>query len=328
MVSRILAQREDFKISVVAHEPRSGDIHVETLGKRVLIEVKNYRTAVPDTETQKFRRDLGARGADAGVLISLNSEIAKKRGVLSVLHDVIPLDGRVIPLVFVACDHKEVITAAVDIAVHLSKQPTSYASTRLHLQDQLEAYAAGFDEVSALIENTRNEIGQLAEATAGRLGQALEKLGFALRDQRRLIRAQRGDVENCEDVSTGDSEPGEAWRLLSERYAVAGKSVNAVKRILGALDAPHRHLGDIRPAANWRLLKTKARNLATGVAFTFHKNVVVFHYPLAHLPAARIGEIVVRHPKKVQIAEDGLVLSLDLDDSTEAEAFELAGNIS
>ena len=64
----------------VSRRARSGDFRVMTPAGAVLVEVKNYQSTVPRAEVAKFRRDLGATGAAAGVFVSLGSRVPGGRG--------------------------------------------------------------------------------------------------------------------------------------------------------------------------------------------------------------------------------------------------------
>jgi hypothetical protein len=69
----------DFEISDVSFESSCGDIMVtrsyESREIKILIDVKNYSSAVPHSEVEKFYRDVEVTGVDAGILLSLNSKI-------------------------------------------------------------------------------------------------------------------------------------------------------------------------------------------------------------------------------------------------------------
>lgn len=331
-VYEILARRAGFKLRDVSHRARSADMVVEAPGCRVFVDAKDYAVAVPDKEVQKFRRDLGARGAEAGVLVSLSSGIVGVKGTLTAALEVLPLEGRVAPIVYVASGHEDVIAAGVDLAAHLARvHPGTLAATALHPRDALEAYVAGLEEVSDLFEDARAEAGRLAAATAGGFGGVLEKLGAALRDQRRLVRAQRAAVETIEEVSVNtaggvnNGVVGTAWAFFAERYAVPDEIAGIVREILAALgEGPcQSSLGDIRPESRWRFLKAKAVHIATGAMFTFLKTRTDFGRPLARLSAERTGALLARHPKKVRVADEAL--TLELDDATAVDAIELAG---
>ena len=46
--------------------------------KKILVEVKNYTSTVPQKETDKFLDDILTNQCDAGVFISFNQRIANK----------------------------------------------------------------------------------------------------------------------------------------------------------------------------------------------------------------------------------------------------------
>jgi hypothetical protein len=75
---------ENYYVLNVAKRGRSGDLNIareEPALSKVLVEVKNYTTAVPKPEVEKFYRDLEAnRSMCGGIFVSLNTKIS---GILS-----------------------------------------------------------------------------------------------------------------------------------------------------------------------------------------------------------------------------------------------------
>lgn len=311
-VYEILARR--FAVRDVSHRARSSDMIVQAPSCKVLVDAKDYAAAVPDKEVQKFRRDLGARAADAGVLVSLSSAIVGIRGTLVAALEALPLEGRVVPVVYVASDHEDVLAAAVDLAVHLAKFRTLDG---LHPRDALEAYVAGLEEVGDLIENARADLGRLASETSAGFGGALERIGHALRDHRRIVRAQRAAIEEPELVAGSH----DMYDTLLARYPSLAGVETLAREVLAALSDDR--LGDLRASARWHLLKAKAVHVATGAFFGFFKSRTDFGRPLARIAPGRVAAIVARHPKKVRIADESL--ALELDDATLIDAVDLAG---
>lgn len=310
-VYEILARR--FAVRDVSHRARSSDMIVQAPSCKVLVDAKDYAAAVPDKEVQKFRRDLGARAADAGVLVSLSSAIVGVRGTLVAALEALPLEGRVVPVVYVASDHEDVLAAAVDLAVHLAKFRTLDG---LHPRDALEAYVAGLEEVGDLIENARADLGRLASETSSGFGGVLERVGHALRDHRRIVRAQRAAIEEPELVV--DSR--DMYDTLLARYPSLAGVETLAREVLAALGDDR--LGDLRAEARWHLLKAKAVHIASGAFFGFFKSRTDFGRPLARIAPGRVAAIVARHPKKVRIADEAL--ALELDDATLIDAVGLA----
>lgn len=322
-VYELLAQKTAYTVRDVSHRARSADMVVETPAGRVYVDAKDYTVAVPDKEVQKFRRDLASRGAVAGVLVSLSSNIVGVRGGLSAALEALPAEGRVVPVVYVASGHPDVIGVGVDLAAYLAKvHPGTLSATGLHRRDALEAYAAGLEDASDLFEDARADLGRLAGATAAGLGGALEKLGHAQRDHRRIVRALREAAEPSDDVEAAD--PPALWAEFAARYGDSpavkdAAAASALQEVLRALAATR--LGDIREAARWRFLKTKATHLGTGVVLGSLKTRTELGTPLALVAPDRLGALLARHPKKVRIA-DG-VLALELGADTVADALGL-----
>jgi hypothetical protein len=323
-VYEVLAQRTTYTVRDVSHRARSADMVLETPAGKIYVDSKDYNIAVPDKEVQKFRRDLGARGAVAGVLVSLSSGIVGVRGTLTASLEALPAEGRIVPVVYVASGNPDVIAAGADLAAYLSKvHPGTLAPAGLHAHDALEAYASGLEDVADLFEDARADLARLATATAAGLGGSLEKLSLALRDHRRIVRAQRAAAEEAvEGHALLDLEdPPALWAEFEARYAgsPAVQESAVLQEVLRALGASR--LGDIREAARWRFLKTKAVHVETGTVVNFLKTRTELVRPLALVTPERVGSLLARHPKKVRIADGAL--ALELCDSTAVDALEL-----
>jgi len=286
-------------------------------GGEVYVEAKAYSAAVPAKEMEKFRRDLGARGAAAGVLVSLSSGIVGVRGVLSARLAALPESGRMVPLVCAASSHPEVVRAAVSLAGHLARlRPEAPGARVLHGEDALESYTVGLEALADAYEDARADLARFAAEAMERCGGVLAKVGGALRDHRRLAKVQRAALDPPADAAV---EGAALWGEVARRYPVAPGAEGALAGVLRRLGASA--LGDIRPASRWRFQKTKAVHLSTGVALLFRKKRTEVCVPLPLLGPGRVGALVGRHPKKVRIADGAL--ALELGGATEAEALAL-----
>ena len=183
--------------------------------------------------------------------------------------------------------------------------------------DRLEPFAAELDQLGALYEATRADLARLSTALAGGCGNAIEQMGFALRDHRRLARALRAAAESPQ---VEEREPPEVWAEVLRRYPVpdgARETAAALVTRLGG--AP---LGDLRPLARWRFLKTKATHLDSEIALSFSRGRAEVCVPLAVCgdPPARAARLLGLYPKKVRIGDGHLALELDGETGEEALA--------
>ncbi len=125
--SRIGAAGEDtiagiiethFKVLNVSRVAQSCDLLILYKGKRVLVEVKNYSTAVGQPQVDKFIRDIGLNSACGGVFISMNTPI---RGISSKFYVCNEhTDGRLIPTVYIQGVNPDMILSAVNLAGDLA----------------------------------------------------------------------------------------------------------------------------------------------------------------------------------------------------------------
>ena len=316
-------EQAGYQVRSVAHRPRSADMVVAAGGGEIYIEAKDYSAAVPDKEVKKFLRDLGARGAAGGVLVSLSSGITGVRGGLSARVEALPGEGRLAPVVYVSRGGVAVAAAGVARAAPLSRHhPAPLDADALSASlgggyDRLEPFAAELDQLGALYEATRADLARLSTALAGGCGNAIEQMGFALRDHRRLARALRAAAESPQ---VEEREPPEVWAEVLRRYPVpdgARETAAALVTRLGG--AP---LGDLRPLARWRFLKTKATHLDSEIALSFSRGRAEVCVPLAVCgdPPARAARLLGLYPKKVRIGDGHLALELDGETGEEALA--------
>ena len=88
-----------FDVKDVSKEGHQGDLIVTNDNRIVLVEVKNYDNPVPSSEVEKFYRDIEENNADAGLFISLKSDIRGHEGFELEVHKNIR-SGKLIPAVF------------------------------------------------------------------------------------------------------------------------------------------------------------------------------------------------------------------------------------
>ena len=317
IVYQILSQG-GYTVRDVSHRARSADMVVTSQAGEVYVDSKSYTTAVPSKETQKFRRDLGARGAAAGVLVSLTSGIVGVRGVLTARLVALPEKGRMVPLVYVTSSHPEVITAAVSLAVHLARlRPETSDARTLHGQDALESYTVGLEHLADAYEDARADLARFALESMEKCAGVVSKIAGALRDHRRLAKVQRAAIDPPADRTLDDTPA--LWSEISTRYPIVPGAETALANIIGRL--AESALGDIKPANRWRFQKTKATHISSGVVLVFLKKRTDICIPVAQMDGGRVGDLLARHIKKIRIS-DG-TLSLELGGDTEADAMTL-----
>lgn len=318
-----------YSVASVAHRARSADLAVSAGEGEVYVESKDYSAPVPEKEVKKFLRDLGARGAAGGVLVSLASGISGIRGGLSARTEALPGEGRLAPVVYVSQGGAEAAVAAVDLAVFLARRhPPPLAENALvgpGGYDRLEAFAAELDQLGGLYEAARADLAKVSSAVSGGCGAALEQLGFALRDHRRLTRSLRGASEGRAEAL--ESPPSEVWAEIRRRYAMPEEAQAPVRALVGRLGgggAGDPRGGELRPLARWKFLKTRASLLDSEIALSFARGRAEMCLPLSLLgpeaAASRVPRLLGKHPAKVRVGDGVLALELDAETAEDALA--------
>ena len=290
----------------VSHRARSADMVVASPAGEVYVDSKSYTTAVPFKETQKFLRDIGARGAAAGVLVSLTSGIVGVRGVLTARLAALPERSRMVPLVYVASSLPEVILAGVSLAIHLARfHPETHDARSLHGQDALESYTVGLENLADLYEDARADLGRYAAESMEKCAGIVSKISGALRDHRRLAKVQRAAVDP--PVTETLARPA-LWEKITGSYHIVDGAEGGLADILRRLGGTVH--GDLNVADRWRFQKTKALHVSTGVALVFRKTRTEVCVPLTMLGAERTVGILKEHGQKVRVGDGALSLEL------------------
>jgi hypothetical protein len=76
LVGQFLINCQLFEVEPTARTPGSGDYFINFNGdtKTILVEVKNYKTTVPNPEMQKFMKDVDSCNVIGGIFVSLKSK--------------------------------------------------------------------------------------------------------------------------------------------------------------------------------------------------------------------------------------------------------------
>ena len=318
-----------YSVASVAHRARSADLAVSAGEGEVYVESKDYSAPVPEKEVKKFLRDLGARGAAGGVLVSLASGISGVRGGLSARTEALPGEGRLAPVVYVSRGGADAAVAAVDLAVYLARRhPPPLAENALvgpGGYDRLEAFAAELDQLGGLYEAARADLAKLSSAVSEGCGATLEQLGFALRDHRRLTRCLRGASEGR--AGALEAPPSEVWAEIRRRYAMPEEALGPVQALVGRLGgggAGDPRGGELRPLARWKFLKTRASLLDSEIALSFTRGRAEICLPLSLLgpgaAASRVPCLLGKHSAKVRVGDGALALELDAETAEDALA--------
>ena len=303
-----------YSVERVSHKARSADLVVTTSAGAILVETKSYSISVPEKEVKKFRRDLGARGAVSGVLVSLSSGIVGIKTTIAAKLEALPIEGRVAPIIYVSSRNPDVITAAIDLATYLAKVfPGTSTAKTLHSRDALEAYVADLEEIADVYEGARSDMKRLSTTISDGFGDALEKFSGALRDHRKLARVQRLAIESPEMVEGTSSE---VWKKIDAKYPVPKSCRIVLADLLSRLS--ETNLGDIRKLNQWKFLRQKVVHTVSGISISFLKTRTDLCVAVEHVGGKRVGELVSKHPKKVRVANGQVCL--ELGDDTAADA--------
>jgi hypothetical protein len=107
----------------ISAKARAGDIifrpHLQSVGyqSQIMIEVKKYSRKVPTQEYDKFLRDIRESNHDAGIFISLTSEIVGITDSIVIKTINTERDGRLVPVIIACTDNKEIISSLLSLII-------------------------------------------------------------------------------------------------------------------------------------------------------------------------------------------------------------------
>ena len=85
--SKVMDALRPYVTEDTAYSPHAGDVAVTYKGKHFLVEVKNYSKTVPTRECDKFIRDVSTNYCLGGIIVALDTGIAKKKKLELEYHD-------------------------------------------------------------------------------------------------------------------------------------------------------------------------------------------------------------------------------------------------
>ena len=299
-VFKLLQESLTYSVNKVSQKARAADIEVVTPHGRVCVETKNYSVSVPEKEVVKFRRDLGARAANVGVFISLSSNIVGMRGRIAAKMEVIPLETRAIPIVYICSDHPDVIIAGVELAIYLSTLVPKMVKNPYI--DELSVYSSQLEENADLLEDALARLGNLFSDIVTGMGDVKIRLSAPLRDQRQLIRTYR-------EMQYEDKVVSRVWELILERYDIPEEMKKMLNDVIDVLKTSV--LDNIQETSQWFFYKSKVKYLRTGATISFLKNNIEVGATIANcLDVA--GDVLCRHVGMARVSSSTFSLVLDV----------------
>ena len=308
-VGTILGRRYD--VADTAKQAHAADFVIDSPAGPVLVEVKDYSSPVPRREVAKLNADLAARGAVAGVFLSLGSPIAHVAESFAVRFE--DAGGPRVPVVYAAPSASErrlpadTILLAAEVAVGLARASATLradARARDDVVGRLAGVRATLDDLRA----ARARLRETAAAVNTSLADCAERFAATESRLRDAVGALLADLDGAAERVSANELAAE----LSRRYGAPAHAPaigELAARLAGAasptaLDARHE----------WRFLKTRAVH-AAGWGFSFVRGGV---HALVPLDAARacggteaaLLALLVAHPKAARYADGALELAL------------------
>ena len=304
-----LLQEAAYEVQVVRGLPRSTDLVAKTAAGGVYIEVKNYAATVPEKEVKKFHRDLCARGAPAGVLISLESGVAQVPAGLSIKIEKIAGGVSSTPVAYVCSSHPDLIKGSVAFVAFLAQEFQTAGAVGQYGDDFVGVCGRRVTGTADLLESAQNDLLKAATALHEGLAGVSDKVSCAKRECRQVARDQA--AASAEFITGRVEIAAEGlWGAVAQKYPHTPAVQTGCTVLRGALAELSKMAGEVVGAGGWRFMQKRAVHAATGTVFIFSSTVSELCRPIAALSGEKLAAAVQKHRASVRIGDGLLALNL------------------
>lgn len=170
----------------VTAKPHSGDILYKCADGRVIVEVKNYLTAVPPHQVDKFMNDLTVRGAAAGLFVSIRSPITGVSGPIVIQYE--RIGGRYVPVIYLTSPSPDDVRVACTMVVQLVGA-IGYANALIREREALYASIAECADAADGLSEVRGKFAATIGSVSAQLSEVACDLSVCERAVRRSLAA-------------------------------------------------------------------------------------------------------------------------------------------
>jgi hypothetical protein len=303
-VESILRKHFGNNVENVTKTSKSGDLTLNFMHKKLIVEVKNYKNDVPSSEVEKFQRDLATTNASCGVFISLNSQISTIREDFIIRYE--NIESRVVPAIYMVSNEEKAIVSAVNIVSQLVKA-TDVLINDIYSRDKVLELTYEASEALDNFARSRNDL----QTNIGAVTTILNKttVGFigAEVTLRKAVDGIKSELYGNKVIAGGEIET-ELSRILDEKGYKPQTRLHIAK-IVSAVEftIPKHNL----TISSWKNSARKYTHIQSGISLNFLQSKVQVNIPRNKVSWNNIQELLTT--KKASVDDN---VNADLDEQT------------
>lgn len=252
--------REEFaEVTNVARSSHSGDLALFLRGHKIVVEVKNYTGPVPNTEVEKFRRDLSTSAASGGLFISLRSPITRITNDFAMRYETVECD--VVPCAYINSEDPRAIILAAHMVINMVDMQNQLRAD-VRSKDQMELTVARMVDLASCVSRLKDDLrGFSAEALSKH-----SKLAQQIMQVERTLKAVTNDMR--EEIAYQGNTLSAVGQILEKQSAYAkypAPTKKLILRIMEAMDIDLANLG----GRTWKITAKKCTHATTSLGITF-----------------------------------------------------------
>jgi flagellar biosynthesis/type III secretory pathway chaperone len=269
---------------------KCGDIEMTIDGARIVIEIKNYKTAITQKEVVKFNRDLSVRVPHGGLFISLGSPIVGVKGEFEIKYE--RVESRLIPCVYIVGSARTTIVAGILVLRQIIANKRALVGD-LSSGEQLRAQLDRIMESTHALTRYRNDMSETMAAIQQMLcknWQDITTAELAIKDATNAISTQYGDT--VQFIGAGES-------ILSSFTPQNRAETLEVFRMVNAINEKD---------STWTVSNKKCVHDSSGIALLFSKTNAELAIPIERVSAEIIRSLIITWGKEFKITNSAVVL--------------------
>jgi hypothetical protein len=289
-------------IENVAKKTGSGDIILQFGSKKMIIEIKNYKSAVRSDEVIKFHRDLELTSADCGLFISLTSPISNIDLLFSLKCEVI--GERMIPIIYLSSPDENLIVTSVNMLRDFVSY-TDKMMSGLYSDDKFAKTADQMTSAMTSLARVRDGIQRAEMERAVDINKTIVKIGNI---EASLCSAAEAISRSVYDPKVVTS-PGEISDAINAgQYAPAQKAY-----VSEIIDIVNKMEHSEYTAGGWKVAAKKIVHVESKIGFKLALRKISVFMPTTFVTPNYITALIRLLPKKINIDEN---ITIELDEST------------
>lgn len=290
-----ILRKKFMSVDNVTKAAKSGDLTLFICHHKIIVEIKNYTSVVPQLSVEKFLRDLETTGAAGGVFISLDSPISTLTQSFIIRNE--SIGARAIPCAYLVSNNEASIIVAVEM-INGILGSYDYVNTELYARDKVVNSVYNISENVNELARARHNLQLDIGAVNNIITKASINIAAAEGNIRRTVDALRCELftAQCGDQITVLAELGKLAAFAKQTPVNRDRVATIMSRI---------------PSGSWKISAKKCMHKG-GIGFSFTSKIEVI-IPRQMVSTAHMVELIDMYGKKISLSDS---LYIDLDDAT------------